>query len=104
MKLSSLSALCLTGLVTTASAQGRVWAKPCYSSDSCEQYEYVDGVLWEKGECVSFARGMASYAMWGFGGCQFFNEGSCAGRSKTDYAPNVWYNSDISWIWSFRCT
>ncbi|KAF9885421.1 hypothetical protein FE257_012943 [Aspergillus nanangensis] len=83
-----ISALSLSFLATTASAGAEVWVKPCYYADECETYQYDEGFSWQKGNCLSFSRGMASYSQWGSSTCRFYNAGGCTG-SETP-GPNTW--------------
>jgi hypothetical protein len=99
-----LFTLC-SALATTASATTHVYVKPCYYADSCETYEYAQGVLWEIGQCSNFPRGMASFSVYDVPSyCRFYSGSNCEGSAWTVNIDNTWFNSNIGWIWSFKCT
>lgn len=102
MRATVLFTLC--SAFTTAVMATTLDVKPCYYGDSCETYEYWEGTTWQKGQCVNFATGMASFKVYNAHSyCQLFTSSNCEGGVWNDNIDNTWFNSDIGWLWSFKC-
>ncbi|KAF9886544.1 hypothetical protein FE257_011316 [Aspergillus nanangensis] len=91
-------------LFATSALASTLYTKPCYCGDSCETYEFDRGQSWTDGACNTLSRGMASFWVYDVSQCTLYNQGDCQGSTWNTNLNNQCFNSDIGWIWSYRCS